>query len=272
MDKFSSRHGFESPDAEIKVRHESPSELRGIVVTIAYEAGLGPHDMRAIVCKVLRARDDPNNWSAFPNVDKEARDHLDSCEWYEVYDVIEAVHSNLVSCTDRQPWNRDVTPAVYYANEINKYFRKRGIGWQLIDGLIEIRGSESFESIIAKARQTLEESGRATASNEVHQALQDLSRRPQPDLTGAIQHALAALECVIRDVSGNHKLTLGALLSKYKGLVPAPLDQVLEKIWGFASEQGRHLREGKEPEQDEVELVVQIAAAAASYLVKKTRC
>jgi hypothetical protein len=34
MDKFSSRHGFESPDAEIKVRHESPSELRGIVVIL----------------------------------------------------------------------------------------------------------------------------------------------------------------------------------------------------------------------------------------------
>jgi hypothetical protein len=44
----------------------------------------------------------------------------------------------------------------------------------------------------------------------------------------------------------------------------------MEKIWGFASEQGRHLREGKEPTQEETELAVHVAAAVATYLAKKS--
>jgi len=47
---------------------------------------------------------------------------------------------------------------------------------------------------------------------KIHEALQDLSRRPQPDLTGALQHALAALECLARDVTGENKPTLGQLM------------------------------------------------------------
>ena len=97
----------------------------------------------------------------------------------------------------------------------------------------------------------------------------DASRRPQPDVTGALQHSLAALECVMRDVCGDPKATLGTLLARNKGLIPAPLDQGVEKIWGFASEQGRHLREGREPSIEDAELAVHVAAAVALYLVRK---
>jgi len=37
-----------------------------------------------------------------------------------------------------------------------------------------------------------------TAKTEIREALNDLSRRPTPDITGAIQHSLACLECVAR--------------------------------------------------------------------------
>jgi hypothetical protein len=154
---------------------------------------LAPHSMRSLVCRVLRRREDPGNWSAFPNVDDEVRDHLDSCEWYEVYDIIEATYERLAKSP---PARHDGNGAEYFEREINKYFRRRGIGWKLSDGRIETRGSEGFERTLAEARAELAESGRATAANEIHQAISDLSRRPRPDVTGAIQHALAALECV----------------------------------------------------------------------------
>jgi hypothetical protein len=267
MERFSSRHGFEPKGAEISIRQDAPGELRSVVANIAYEAGLDPHALRSVVCSVLRVREDPGSWSPFPNVDSEARNHLESCEWYEVYDIIEAIHERL-QC-ERASWEREETRAEYFAQEMNKYFRKRGIGWQLNDGIIAVRGPETFEAVISTSRELLAETGRDTAQKEIHEALQDLSRRPEPDLTGALQHALAALECVARDVTGERKPTLGQLLTKYPGLIPSPVDKAIEKIWGFASEQGRHLREGEDPGQAEVELAVVVTAAMATYLVRK---
>ena len=89
-----------------------------------------------------------------------------------------------------------------------------------------------------------------------------------PDLTGAIQHALAALECVAREVTGDPKATLGVILSKDPDLLPRPLDSAAEKIWGFASERGRHLREGQELGHAEVELIVGLAAQLVTFLVR----
>ena len=47
------------------------------------------------------------------------------------------------------------------------------------------------------------------------------------------------------------------------------MDIAIDKIWGFTSEQGRHLREGQAPEYIEAELVVEITAAISTYLGKK---
>jgi hypothetical protein len=59
------------------------------------------------------------------------------------------------------------------------------------------------------------------------------------------------------------------VLAKYPDIVPRPLDQALDKIWGFASEKGRHLSEGRKPSQEEVILVVEVAAATISYVTKR---
>lgn len=267
MPHFSDRHGYQPDEAEITVRLDAPEELRDILVDIAYESGLTPHSLRSTVCSMLRKREDPNNWSAFPNVDGEVRMHLSSCAWYRVYDMIEVIYSDLVVSTTKL---HDGQSAEYFASEINKYFRQAGIGWQLIDGKIETRGSEAFEQSLTEATSELAHSGRATAANEIHQAIADLSRRPRPDITGAIQHALASLECVARDVSSDDKSTLGTILARNPTLVPPPLNQALEKLWGFASEQGRHLREGREPNYEDAELTVQVAAAVGRYLSKKS--
>jgi hypothetical protein len=43
----------------------------------------------------------------------------------------------------------------------------------------------------------------------------------------------------------------------------------VEKAWGYASEVGRHLQEGREPSAEEAELVTTVCAAVVTYLVKK---
>lgn len=130
---------------------------------------------------------------------------------------------------------------------------------------------ESFEAVVAKAREILSESGRGVAQREIHEALKDLSRRPEADLTGALQHGFAAVECVARDISGEPNLTLGRLLKKHPGLIPSSsLLTAVENMWEFACDQGRHLREGDELCDADVELAVVTAAAIATYLVRKT--
>lgn len=265
MERFSKRYGHSAAHPEISVRHDAPEELRGVVVDIAYESSLSPKTVRSAVCRVLRRRTDPNNWSDFPNVDGEARDHVDSCEWYEVYDIIEALYD----AAGRSGGYGRNAPAEIFEEQINDYFARRGIGWQLIDGEIQTRGDEAFEQVVADAKTQLATSGRVSAARELHEALRDLSRRPDPDVTGSIQHALAALECVARDVTGDPKATLGSIIKSYAGLIPPPLDIAVSKLWGYASEQGRHLREGREPAREEAALVVHTSAVIADYLSRK---
>lgn len=271
MAKFSTRHGFQGADAEITITRDAPEDLRAVLVDIAYEAGLTPHTMRDTVCRVLRVREDRGNWSPFPNVDSEVRRHLDSCEWFEVYDVIEATYSHLLEHVEPPQYSEQaqLRPA-HFKEEMNSFLRRRGIGWQLVNLELQVRGAEGFQAAVASATSTLNTAERATAVRELQEALHDLSKRPDPDLTGAIQHAMAALECVMREACGDPSGTLGSLIARFKGTIPPPLDQAIEKMWGFASERGRHIREGQKLDQAEVALIVHTAAAVASYLTTKT--
>lgn len=256
---FSKRFGhFSLRGKEITVREDAPEGLRSFIPVAFYELNKNPSDLRAIVCRLLRVPPDRNNWSEFPNIDGEVIDLLTSCDWYLVYDIIETIIDKLKQSEKEN-----------FSKEINEYFITNGIGWKTVNGQIETRGDEVFETSVETVVQVLETAKLKTAKTEIREAIIDLSRRPHPDITGAIQHSLACLECVTREFTGDTKSTLGDLMKKFPGAIPSPLDQAVSKIWGFTSEQGRHLKEGKEPEYLEAELVVEVTAAISTYLGKK---
>lgn len=272
MKRFSRRMGFNEINiTDITVRHEAPSELREVVISIAYEIGFSPSPLRKLICRVLRKLPDPGNWSEYPNIADEVVQLIYGCEWYEVYDVIEEIYKVLEKRQESASSYDEIEPKEYFAEEINRYFLKAGIGWKLSEGEIQIRGTEIFEETIKNTTKILLQTERYIASEEIHQALTDLSRRPNPDVTGAIQHALAALECVARDITGESKPTLGEILKKNPTLIPAPLDIAIQKVWGYASEHGRHLREGRLPEMEEAELLVGVASVVSIYLARKKK-
>jgi hypothetical protein len=126
---------------------------------------------------------------------------------------------------------------------------------------------ETFAATTAEAVEVLEQSGRSVAAKEIHEVLRDISRRPESDRTGAIQHAMAALECTARDVTGEPNSTLGALLPRLD--LPRPLDVAVDKLWGFASDRARHLREGQNVDDLEAELVVSVACAVSVFLARR---
>jgi hypothetical protein len=270
MSTFSQRHGFVQPDAPIAIRSEAPDWLRSIIIQFTYDAGLHPSDLREMLCKLLLESPDASNWSEFPNIDSEVRSLLSQAEWFRVYDLIELVCEHLEKPGGMSGFGMNQEKLDEFARQLNDAFRRKGVGWQLMNGHIEIRGEESFEKSVRSAITATAETGRSVAQRELHEALHDLSKRPTPDISGAIQHGMAALECVARDVTGEPNATLGAIISRNPGLLPPPLDKGVEKIWGYASDQARHLREGKTLDIRDAELVVGLAGSIATYLIRKT--
>ena len=255
---FSERHGYHGTDVEITTREDAPEEVRAAVLMLGYAAGMGPGGMRDTICEVLLKRPDPNNWSP-GNIENEVHRLIDDAPWYKVYDIAERIHAEIA----RDDYTG--TKQAEYARRLTQFFREHGIGWQMEEGRIVFRGSEAFTLATRDDVATMQQAGSPTAANEVHEAHKYISRRPSADVTGAIQHAMAALECVAREIDGSTD-TLGQIIKRLT--IPQPLDGALHRLWGFASEQGRHIQEGREPSFEEAELVVTVASAVSVYLLR----
>jgi hypothetical protein len=262
---FSKRNRYSRAPKEITIREDAPENLRYIALQTALDLGWAPSSLREVICRVLRTPPDSGNWSEYPNVWGEVEGLMHRCEWFRVYDIIEALYAQFVR-NDSRNHQRD---AEQFAESMNSFFEEEGIGWQLVNGQIITRGAEVFETIVHEATSALDLSERPTAAAHLHEALQDLSHRPEPDLAGAIYHALGGLECVARDVTGDPKSTLGEVLKRNPGILPKPLDTAIEKVWGYASNEARHVEEGRAPGRDEAELVVGLSAAISNYLTRK---
>lgn len=260
---FSKRHGYQKPK-EIMVWEGAPESLRHFVLDTAISLDYGPSVLRDVMCSVLHCRPDPSNWSEYPNIWDEVQSDVYRCDWYKFYDFLERLCALIVTPRVAGVLQKRVK----FQDAVNEFMVDEGIGWQLIEGDVVTRGTETFESNIHGAVEALDNAGRTTARDEIHEALVDLSRRPDADLTGAVQHAMAALECVARSVCGDEKATLGEVIKRYPGMIPKPLDESVAKAWGFASEWARHIREGRKPDRREVELIVGLAATVATYLTK----
>jgi len=250
------------------VREGAPKALRSFVLLHVSRIAQGRiHDARNLVSKTLRYIPNPSNQTV-AEIWSEIEFALRGCDWFLIYDLIEEIYR------DRQ-WSSDQQEA--YVSEVNEFFHEQNIGWQLrtvpVEGIpllapeIIVRGSEAFEVAVKVAAETLESLSRNSAKKELDEALQDLSRRPEPDLTGAVHHAIAALECVAADVCGETGETLGNVVKRHPHRFPAPLGDAVSKMYGFASDRARHITEGKAPLQKEAELIVNIAAAPITFLL-----
>ncbi len=271
---FSGRHGLTVPDPDITVRDDAPQELRDFIIEIAQRAGYTAQAMRSIIFLVLHVPADPDA-SSYDWVINDVRYRLGDAAWFHVYDVIEELYAPADAVVwHEDPWgnrrrgarSRPAIAQDLFSRELNQFFRAQGIGWQLVDGKVEARGSESFEHDVRGTIEQLGDTGRDTAASELREAIRDLSRRPEPDLSGAVHHAMNALECTERDVTGDPNSTLGAILKRHPQLIPKPLDTAVEKAWGYASNRGRHIEEGNLPSYRDAELIVGISAVLCRYL------
>ena len=258
-ERFSDRQGYRPAAAEITVREDAPSELRGAIPLIAEDAGMMPSAIRRVICGVLLEVPDRDNWSD-PNIWEEVVQLMEDARWYKVYDIAEALYDAIAF----RRWEKAHQSADEFERRLNDFFVEKGIGWEFRDGRITHRGSEAFARSTHEVPDRLDESGFQRAANEMREALTDISRRPKPDITGAVQHAMAALEATAREAADQPNPTLGKLVSEL-GL-PSPLDQAVHKLWGYASDRGRHIRERQAVDHAEAELIVSVAGALCAFL------
>lgn len=176
MQNFSERHGLDLPDVDIIIRQEAPDWLRHMVLSLAYEAGMQPSTLRTILCEQLMESPDPGNWSEYPNVDCEVHGLIERAPWFFVYDLMEVIHARL-----SRNHGYDLACAASFAEKLNRVFRKKGVGWQLVDGVIQVRGPEIFEHSLRTAVELAAATSRDVARRELHEALRDVT--DQPNLT-----------------------------------------------------------------------------------------
>lgn len=262
LGRFSERHGYIEDVPEVTIREDAPRDLRHFVISFAEDSGLRISSILDVACKTLLKAPE-GNWGP-EYIRREAEGLLLDCAWFKVYDVAEAIYAYMeqhhITTSDFRSAHE------LYALKFNQFCIEKGIGWQFQNGKIVARGTEAFEATVWKAKEVLLQSQHHTAHNELHQAYADLSKRPEPDLTGAVQHAFAALECTAREVTGQRAATLGEIVKKSPQLFPQPLDEITKKIWGYASEKGRHLREGNTPTFAEALLMIGLSASIATFL------
>ncbi len=260
-ERFSTRQGYRPPAAPVTIREDAPPNLRGAILVLAEEAGMCPSEMRSVICRVVLVNPDLDNWSEYPNIRYEVDGLMRDAPWYKVYDIVEALFAWL------RRGHPGATATATFAQRLNDFLVENGIGWELRDGQVVHRGSEVFAKSTHDTPRILEASGFQLAANEMREALSDISRRPEPDITGAIQHAMAALETTAREVTGQRNPTLGRLVPMLN--LPPPLDQAVHKLWGYASNRGRHVREDQTFDAQEAELIVAVSGSLCAFLAQR---
>jgi hypothetical protein len=230
---------------------------------MAQSRQLDGDSLRSVICKALRTMPSAHNWS-YDNVVNEAVGHMETCDWYRIYDVAEAIFAELA----RQ---QGQGTADDFAAESTDFFVERGIGWQMVDGLVEARGNEEIESEVSRAQAAASEAGLITTEGLFRDARRHLSVGPEPESRQAVTSAVSALEAATRHASGESSLTFGQIVAKQPGLFPGALKKVAEGIWGFASEEMRHGREGQEVELSWAIQVVGLCAVLAAGLLERAR-
>jgi hypothetical protein len=267
LESFSQRHGLAGPRPGTPLRDEVPPSLRMFLLDLSYDKHFDHHELQNVICRVLQVWPDP---SMPPYYDCEK--HIKACEWFHIYDIIEGIYK----LVDERSWRNNPGASSVLAQQINKAFVEQNIGWQLVNGKIVTRGDEAFERTIEIAAQEL--AGRETTRARIQEAINDLSRRPKPDLSGAVSHAFAAMECIIGDIKytaeeirQDTRHTFGSFLQRHTDLFPSEdLKDGFQRLWKYANNEGsRHGKEGVEPALDEAELMVSLAAALVTYLNRK---
>jgi len=256
-ESFSQRYGYARERGEL-IYEDAPEQvrvgLREVLAKCSYDS---PAPQRAVICRALRIRPDPNNWSEYPNINYEVDSLIHGCEWFEFYDMCERIAQN-------------IAPS-YFEEEFNRILREEHIGYQMQEGKILKVGSREFEQAVSDARIALGEPRFESALGQFEKALAFRNSMP-PDYPNAVKESVNALEGTLQVVMNMLGTALPTLLSSLAPSLPSGLKKIYDGLYayGSASEGARHASVGGPlPTAEEAEIIIHTAAAAIRYVIKK---
>lgn len=263
---FSKRYGFRRAPEEL-MHDNVPISVRvgllEILDQIRIETQKGPVAIQMVISNSLRVK----RWShtfAWNQVDK----LVHQCEWYSLYDICESVYTYLMS-----PVNDSSITAGAFETMLNDVLSEEGMGYKMQNGSIERVSAPFIDKYIQEVRQLLRNSRFEGPNMHFEKAIGFLNQRPSPDTENCIKEAASALEAIGRILSGEHEESFGTIYkTHFKVQIPAPLNLIFEKFWGYASnEEG--IRHGSTGDSrvliEEAELCLVQAASMIRYLVQK---
>jgi len=229
------------------------------LLDLGHEGRFEYHEIQKVICKVLQV------WPQSGPPYFDCKKHIQECDWFSIYDIIEGLYKFLYEKTVR-----NFSGATFrFTEEINKAFVEQDISWQLVNGKIVMRGDEAFEDTIRTAVGVLGQNSKPTAANHLKSAVRALSERPKANMPGAVSHATSAVECVLGDLTGE-ALTLGKYLDRYPRLFHPALKKALDGVYSYASDAGaRHGKEGIEPSPEEAQFIVSTCAAVCTLVMNQ---
>ncbi|WIW88084.1 hypothetical protein K3M67_14145 [Sphingobium sp. V4] len=256
LDSFSGRLGLRPA---MLVHNDAPMAFRHAVVGALKTEVISSDKVIGIVQRGTALPRPPGHI-----VDKVLVAMIERCEWWRVFDVGEAGYAAIHSEQYLGP-----NKAETFERAINEACRANSIGWKMEAGIFAVVASTAQHDHATDIIADLDVSQLKTSANELREAHRDLSRRPLPDISGGMQHAGAAIECLAREISGETKLTLGDIIKRRADLFPGAYRKMAEAMWGIVSNQGRHIREEGEPDLEEALFVVGSITNLAAYLLAR---
>ena len=235
-------------------RHLSPQALMTLIVT---ELGADPDLI------------DSNVYTARRNVDY----WLEATTWWEVLDAITLIFK-FAELTGEDVAGPGRIPAhVSFRATVRRALRRFHSAYVMDeDGQIRPGGTSQSETAVTETRALLAGPEFSGPERQFGNALEALSRRPEPNYEGVVSGSVNALEGVIRTVLDDSSIVLGAgvnRIKREKGLHSA-LAESIKRIYGYASDSGgRHGLTG-EPDVDAgiAEFCLHQSAAAMVFIAR----
>lgn len=229
----------------------------------AHTAYLELYKRICMALRIPRNRNVTQHFDAPPVIEK----LLDTCPWWQFYDICEVVWDMLASSNHSGDQKE-------FSLQVNALFQEELLGFELREGKVEKVGSGFIDAKVKEARYLLKEPEFKGADEQFEKAIKALNIRPIPDKENCIKDAVGAIESVGRILTGNEKALLDDIIkdAARKGVIPKPLDQTFIKLNAYrGNEPGiAHGAVGESKVTvDEAELILAMSAAMIIYLVKK---
>jgi hypothetical protein len=190
------------------------------------------------------------------------RKHFFECEWFEVYELLEAVSDYMLERTLSLDFNKSC----------NRVLEEELSGYRFVSGkIVEINAKESVDAIESAIAQTSVPF--PTAAQHLQAAISLLARKPNPDYRNTIKESISAVEALCRAVTGESHGTLGKALKTLDLRVHPALRAAFEKLYGYTSDADgiRHALMAEENLRQEDALFMLVACSAfVGYIVAKT--